>query len=69
MRSFPVAIVMLGAGVALLFWGQSASESISSEASELFQGAPSDKTMSLMILGGVLAGLGLLSLLRRPSSS
>ena len=66
MRSILLAIILLGAGVALLFWDIAASDSVSSNASEVFQGAPSDKAITLMVLGGVVAGLGLLSLLRRP---
>jgi Zn-dependent protease len=69
MRSFPFAIILLAAGAALLFWGIAATDSVSSNASEFFQGAPSNKAISLMVIGGIMAGLGLLSLVRRPAAN
>ncbi|MCB9897895.1 MAG: DUF3185 family protein [Planctomycetes bacterium] len=68
MRSLLVALVLLAAGITLLVWGFSASDSLSSQTSQLFQGAPSNKAMALMVSGGVIAALGLLSMLRRPTT-
>jgi hypothetical protein len=61
------AIVLLAAGVALFIWGMSASDSLSSQSSELFQGAPSNKAIGLMIIGVIVGGFGLVRLLRRPA--
>jgi threonine/homoserine/homoserine lactone efflux protein len=60
-----IAILLLGAGLALLVWGFSASDSLSSQTSELFQGAPSNKAIALMVAGVLLSGFGLVKLLRR----
>ena len=67
MRNSLSAIVLLAAGAALLIWGFSASDSLSSETSRLFQGAPSNKAMALMALGILVGGFGLVRLLRRPA--
>ena len=68
MRNSPVfAISLLLAGAALLVWGLMASDSLSSEASELFQGAPSDKAVALLVAGVILAGLGFARLVRRTT--
>jgi hypothetical protein len=59
--------VLLAAGAALLIWGFNASESLSSETSRLFQGAPSNKAIVLMLAGVVVGGFGLVRLMRRPA--
>src|SRR5258705_3272653 len=46
-----IGISLLIVGVALLFAGLNATESISSEFSKLFQGVPSDKAIWLMVGG------------------
>ncbi len=61
-----LAILLLGAGAALLVWGLRVSDSLSSETSELFQGAPSNKAIVLIVVGGLLGVFGLVRLLRRP---
>jgi uncharacterized membrane protein len=60
-----VALIVLVAGLALLFWGFDASDSFASEVSEAVEGTPSDKSMVLMLVGGVLALVGLFGLTRR----
>ena len=67
MRSPMIAIILLVAGAALLIWGIMATDSLSSNTSELFQGAPSNKAIALMVIGGVVAAFGLTKLLRKPS--
>ncbi len=64
-RSILSPIVLLVVGVVLLAWGLTASESLSSEFSETFQGAPSNKAILLMVIGGLLGATGLVRLLRR----
>lgn len=54
------------AGVCLLIWGVSASESFSSEVSEAVQGAPSDKAIWLLIVGGIFTLVGVFGLRRKP---
>ena len=60
-----VAIVLLLVGAALLYWGFDASDSFASEVSEAVQGAPSDKSIGLMVAGGVSALVGIFFLMRR----
>jgi len=64
-RSIVGAVVLLVIGLALLAWGLSASDSLSSEVSEAVQGAPSNKAIALMVVGGLLGATGLVKLLRR----
>ena len=63
-----IGVGLIIVGVALLFAGLNASESISSEFSKLFQGAPSDKAIWLMAGGALVAVIGLVKSLRgRPA--
>ena len=69
MLSSPVlAIILVGVGVGLLVWGITASESLSSQTSELFQGAPSNKAIALMVVGVLVGSFGVVRLLRRPAA-
>jgi hypothetical protein len=61
------AIVLLAAGAALFIWGGSASDSLSSQPSELFQGAPSNQAIRLMVIGVIVGGFGLARQLRHPA--
>jgi hypothetical protein len=60
-----LATIVLIVGLALLFWGFDASDSFASEVSEAVEGTPSNKSMGLMLVGGLLAVVGLFGLLRR----
>jgi di/tricarboxylate transporter len=63
-----IGISLLIVGVAMLLAGVNASESISSEFSKLFQGAPSNKAIWLMAGGVLVAAIGLVKSLRgRPA--
>jgi uncharacterized membrane protein YidH (DUF202 family) len=69
MRSSPVlALVLIAVGVGLVVWGITASDSLSSQTSELFQGAPSNKAIALMVVGALVGGFGLVRLLRRSAA-
>jgi|RhiMethySRZTD1v2_1073278.scaffolds.fasta_scaffold13582_5 uncharacterized membrane protein YidH (DUF202 family) len=69
MRSSPaLSIILVGVGVGLLAWGLTATDSLSSQTSELFQGAPSNKAIALMVVGILVGGLGVVRLLRRPAA-
>jgi LPXTG-motif cell wall-anchored protein len=62
-----VGIALLVVGVVLIVFGMNASASLGSRLSELFTGAPSDRTIWLLLIGIVAAivGLGLLFAGRR----
>lgn len=60
-----VSIVILAIGAVLLVWGFNASDSLASEVSEAVQGAPSDKSIALMVIGGLFAAVGVVGLVRR----
>ena len=62
-----VGIALLVVGVVLIVFGMNASASLGSRLSELFTGAPSDRTIWLLLVGIVAAivGLGLLLAGRR----
>jgi LPXTG-motif cell wall-anchored protein len=60
-------IALLVVGVVLIIFGMNASASLGSRLSELFTGAPSDRTIWLLIAGVAAAviGLGMLLIGRR----
>jgi hypothetical protein len=62
-----VGMALLVVGVVLIIFGMQASASLGSRLSELFTGAPSDRTLWLLLAGVVVAilGLGLLLAGRR----
>jgi hypothetical protein len=65
-KALSFALIVVGA--ILLIYGFNASESIGSEISEMFTGAPTDKTVWLL-LGGIVAialGIGGLAIRSRP---
>lgn len=60
----PVSLALLVGGVVLIIWGISASDSIGSSFSRIFTGAPTDRTIWLL-LGGILAAvIGFLGVMR-----
>jgi hypothetical protein len=50
----PISLVLLVVGIVLIVFGISASDSLGSDFSRLFTGAPTDKAI-WMLLGGVAA--------------
>lgn len=54
-----IAIVLIGAGIALLVISIQSADSITSELSELFTGQPSDKSVWFFLLGIFLLICGL----------
>jgi drug/metabolite transporter (DMT)-like permease len=63
------SIVLLVAGIVLLGYASNSSDSLGSHFSRFFTGAPTDKTIWLMIAGAVAVAAGSIGLLRRPSTS
>lgn len=62
----PVSIAILIAGIVLLIFGINAHDSLASNTSEIVTGAPTDKSIWLIVLGvlGIIIG-GLGALFRR----
>jgi uncharacterized membrane protein YidH (DUF202 family) len=59
-----VSLALLAGGVLLVIFGVRASESFSSDVSRFFTGSPTDKAIWMLIVGVVLAIIGLVGLLR-----
>jgi uncharacterized membrane protein len=59
-----VSLVLLVVGLVLLIYGFAASDSAGSAISRLFTGAPTDKTVWLLVGGAVAAVIGLLGVAR-----
>jgi hypothetical protein len=62
-----VSITILVIGISLLIFGISAGDSIGSEVSEVVSGAPSDKTIWLVVAGVLATVVGGIGLVRRSS--
>ena len=62
-----VGIALLVVGIVLIVFGMNASASLGSRVSELFTGAPSDRTIWLLVAGvaAAIIGLGMLLAGRR----
>jgi len=59
-----VSLILLVGGVILVIYGINAADSIGSSFSRLFTGAPTDKSIWLLIGGFVAAIIGLRGVLR-----
>ena len=64
-----ISIALLVAGIVLIVYGVSASNSVGSGVSRMFTGAPTDRTLWFLIGGGVAAAVGLAGLLRGSKSA
>ncbi len=63
-----ISLAILVVGVVLLVLGFIASDSVRSDFSRLFTGEPTDKTIWLLVGGGVLAIVGLAGVARGGKS-
>lgn len=63
-----LSIAFLAGGIALIVYGISSSNSISSDFSRFFTGSPTDKSIWLLVGGIVAAALGAGSLFRSSKS-
>jgi uncharacterized membrane protein len=59
-----ISIVVLIVGIALLVYGISATDSVSSDLSRFFTGSPTNKAIWLLISGLVISVLGASGLVR-----
>jgi hypothetical protein len=64
-----ISLAVLVVGVVLLVMGFIASDSVRSDFSRLFTGEPTDKTIWLLIGGGVLTLVGLAGVARGGKSA
>ncbi len=64
-----ISIALLVAGIILIVYGVSASNSVGSGFSRMFTGAPTDKTVWFLVGGGVAAAVGLAGVLRGSKSA
>lgn len=60
-----IGIILLVAGIGLLVWGFSLSDSFSSRLSRAFTGSPTDKATAALIAGSACTALGLYQLSRK----
>ena len=65
----PLSLVLLIGGVILLIYGASASDSVGSSFSRIFTGAPTDRTVWLLLGGLAATILGLFGVLRGTRSN
>jgi hypothetical protein len=63
-----LSLILLVAGIVLVAFGVSASESLGSEISEFFTGRPTDKAIWLLIGGAALSVVGLWGMNRGRST-
>jgi hypothetical protein len=64
-----IGMALLAVGVALIIYGFNASDSVSSDVSRAFTGAPTDKTMWLLLGGSASAIVGAVMTFRRSSNA
>ena len=62
-------IALLIVGIALIFCGFNASDSVSSSVSRTFTGTPTDKTLWLLLGGSAAAILGLATTFRHSGKT
>jgi hypothetical protein len=67
--SKPISIALLAAGIILVAYGVGASNSAGSGVSRALTGAPTSKTLWLLVGGGVAALVGLVGVLRGSKSA
>jgi hypothetical protein len=65
----PVSLVLLIGGIILIIYGISASDSVGSSFSRIFTGAPTDKTIWLLVGGIAAAIIGLFGVMRGSRSN
>ena len=66
-RSILFSVALIVVGVVLLIWGLTASESFASDVSEVVEGTPSSKSMTLIVIGALTGVAGIVGLVRGRS--
>lgn len=64
-----LSLALIVGGIILIIYGISASDSVGSSFSRLFTGAPTDKTIWLLLGGILVAGVGLTGMVRGAKSN
>ena len=64
-----VSLALFVGGIALIIYGINTSNSVSSDFSRFFTNSPTNKTIWLLIGGGVVAAIGANGLVRGSKSS
>lgn len=59
-----ITLVLIAAGVALVAYGLAAAQSLASSLTRIFTGAPTDRSVWLLIAGATMILVGLAGLLR-----
>lgn len=59
-----IGLILVVAGIVLLYWGYETHQSVGSQVTELVTGAPSDKAMWLLLGGAVSVVAGLYAMVR-----
>ena len=59
-----ISLALLVGGIVLVVFGWNESQSVGSEVSRVFTGNPTDRSMWMLIGGGILAVIGLIGTLR-----
>jgi hypothetical protein len=63
-----IALAMLAGGILLVIFGVNASNSVSSDISRIFNDAPTDKAIWMLVGGIVVTVIGAMGLLRGSKS-
>lgn len=63
-----LGIVFLLVGVSLLVYGFSAADSVASDFSRFFNGTPTNRSIMLLMLGGIFAVLGVSAIAKKEQS-
>jgi hypothetical protein len=64
-----ISLILLAGGITLIVYGINTSNSVSSDFSRFFTNSPTNKTIWLLIGGGVAAAVGAGGLVRGSKSS
>lgn len=61
-----IFIALLVGGIILIVFGMNARDSLSSDVSRVFMGAPTNKAIFMLVGGVVAAVIGLIGIVRKP---
>jgi hypothetical protein len=61
-----IFIALLVGGIILIVFGMNARDSLSSDVSRVFTGAPTNKAIFMLVGGAVAAVIGLIGIVRKP---